>query len=170
MRTALLIVSLLASATVATAAEASTLVLYDMPIEQGRRLSGLPYPQQRIDAMLRAGLLRPVTVPVDDDGGRRTTVVDIVPPSPAPDFGPGFKVLQTRASWQITTERIGDQVSYEIAITSGQAFVGGGDVVQPVSSSANLIGIAPVAAQGAAFERTYSTPAGTRMMIGFVTD
>ena len=120
--------------------------------------------------MARQGLIRPVTVFMDDAGSRRTTSVDIVAPVNLPPLGVGVRVLTGTVTWQITTQRSSDQFSYEAVIRTSQGFSNGiGAPTQTTSGEVSLVGVANIDNSGRpAFARRYTTPGGARMLVGIV--
>jgi len=149
---------------------ASTLVIYDTSAQFGERIASSPYSSQEFERLARQGLLRRVTVPVDDQGGRNTADVDVVQPVPPPLLGTGVRVQTRNVKWRVITQRSGDQLSYEAVITEAQGFVNGiSPPSQVVRNDVSLIGVANIDNEGRpAFARTYAAPAGTRLLVGYV--
>lgn len=152
-------------------ASASTLVLFDFNAAEGDRITSSPYVDQEIDRMVRQGLLRPIPVHMDDGGTQLSTDVDVVLPANIPPQGLGVRILTGGVTWRITTQRNGDQFSYEAVIRTSQGFSNGiGPSTQNSSSEATLVGVANIENEGRpAFARRYTTPGGARMLVGIVT-
>lgn len=149
---------------------ASTLVLFDFNAAEGDRVTSSPYVDQELQRMARQGLIRPVGVPINDMGARQTTSVDVVSPVSMPPLGVGVRVLTGRVTWQITTQRNGDQLSYEAIIRTTQGFDNGiGAPTQTTSGETSLVGVANMSNEGRpAFARRYATPGGSRMLVGII--
>lgn len=150
------------------AAPATTLVLMDFNATEGDRVTSSPYVDQELERMTRQGLIRPIVIHVDDNGGKRTDVIDMQTPATPPPLGVGVRILTGSVQWHVTTERAGNQINYQIDIRTSQGFTNGmGPPTQVTNGGANLVGVANISADGApAIARRYSTPGGMRMMVG----
>lgn len=159
-----------AALTASAPAWSSTLMLIDFNAQEGERVTGSPYADQEIARMIRQGLLRPVLVPIDDQGSEQRTTVDILAPTTTPPLGIGQRILKVSVVWEITTQRQSDQMSYQAVIRSRQAYEDG--VLPPTQvtqSEIRLDGIASMRpGPRPSFSQRYTTPGGPRMLIGFV--
>lgn len=151
------------------AATASTLVLYDTSAPYGERLAASPYARQELAQAAIRGLVRTVTVPVDDGGQSQTVVVDVVRAVQPPLLGLGVRVQSRSVSWRVTTQLSDGQLRYEAVVMQRQGFVNGMTPPALVAvADAVIEGVGSVGSDAPTFVRTYQAPEGRRVMVGFV--
>lgn len=166
MRKAFIAATLFGLAAFAAPASASTLVLYDTPIDSGQRLVNSPYFDQEFERMVRNGLARAIPVQVNDDGTTRTDEVPIIRPGPITPLGFGIRVLQGTIDWRVTTTLVAGRLSYDIEILRRSGLSNGVTVTDQRTVRSRLTGDAAIAGRSPLFAQRYSAPGGDRMMIG----